>query len=192
MSDPENIAIETARLAIRPPALQDALITLEFHQRNAEHLQRWVPARSCEFYTLEYWEKRLQQIRENASAGRAYSFYLFLRENSALAGIVSLGNVERLSFQNGRLGYLLDKDCEGQGLMREGLSAVIQHAFEVLGLRRLEANVMPENHRSLGLLKKLGFCQIGYDEEYLEINGRVSPHILTSLTKTRWMRGPIL
>ncbi|MGB0043561.1 MAG: GNAT family protein [Terriglobales bacterium] len=71
--------------------------------------------------------------------------------------------------------------------MLEGLSAIIRYAFEVLELRRLEANVLPENSRSLRLLKKLGFREIGLDEEYLAINGQVRPHILTSLTKPRWV-----
>ncbi len=103
-------------------------------------------------------------------------------------GIVSLGSIERLTFQNGRLGYAIGADFEGQGLMREGLSAIIRYAFDVLGLRRFEANVMPENSRSLRLLKKLGFREIGLDAEYLVIKEQVSPHILTSLTRPRWVQ----
>ncbi len=103
-------------------------------------------------------------------------------------GIVSLGGIERLAFQNGRLGYAIGADFEGQGLMREGLSAIIRYAFDVLGLRRFEANVMPENSRSLRLLKKLGFREIGLDAEYLVIKEQVSPHILTSLTRPRWVQ----
>jgi [ribosomal protein S5]-alanine N-acetyltransferase len=181
----KNLPIETERLFMRLPTPQDALITLEFYKQNAKHLEKWEPARSAEFYTCEYWENRLQQAEEDARADRAYSFYMFLRGSSRLVGTVSLKNIERATFQNGRLGYAIGAAFEGQGLMGEGLSAIIRHAFEVLGLRRLEANVMPENSRSLRLLKKLGFREIGLDAEYLVINGQVSPHILTSLTKPK-------
>jgi len=184
-----GLPIETERLIVRLPTSQDALITLEFHKQNAQHLEKWEPTRSAEFYTCEYWENRLKKMEEKARADRGYSFYLFLRESGRLVGTVSLSNVERLSFQNGRLGYAVGAEFEGRGLMLEGLSAIIRYAFEVLELRRLEANVMPENSRSLRLLKKLGFREIGLDAEYLAINGQVRPHLLTSLTKPRWVEG---
>lgn len=183
----ENL-IETERLIVRPPSIQDAQITAEFHSANREHLGTWEPARDNDFYTKEYWENQLHWAEESVRTDRAYAFYLFLKQSNKLVGIISLRNIERLAFQNGRVGYKVDAQFEGQGLMREGLSAVIRHAFEVLGLRRLEANVMPENKRSRGLLKRLGFREIGLDEDYLIINGQVRPHVLTSLTKQRWAR----
>lgn len=137
-----------------------------------------------------------RNIGKTSSTGRKKAFAqiaptpftFFLKQSNKLVGIISLRNIERLAFQNGRVGYKVDAQFEGQGLMREGLSAVIRHAFEVLGLRRLEANVMPENKRSRGLLKRLGFREIGLDENYLIINGQVRPHVLTSVTKQRWAR----
>lgn len=174
---------------IRLPTSQDAQITFEFYDSNRKHLQKWEPTREDEFYTRAYWENRLKQLEDDVRADRTYSFYLFQKQSNRLIGIISLENIERRTFQNGRLGYKIDANFEGQGLMREGMSAVIRYAFEVLGLRRLEANVMPENKRSRGLLKRLGFQEIGLDEEYLIINGNVSPHVLTSLTKQRWANG---
>lgn len=181
---------ETERLLIRLPTARDAQTTVEFYRSNREHLQRWEPTRENEFYTQAYWEKRLKQVEDSVRADRAYVFYLFLKQSNKLVGIISIENIERRTFQNGRLGYKIDANFEGQGLMREGISAVIRYAFRVMGLRRLEANVMPENHRSRGLLKRLGFREIGMDNEYLVINGKVSPHVLTSLTKQRWAEAP--
>jgi [ribosomal protein S5]-alanine N-acetyltransferase len=41
--------------------------------------------------------------------------------------------------------------------MREGLRAVIDVAFRKHGLHRLEANVQPDNTRSIRLVQRLGF-----------------------------------
>ena len=187
-SAPVGNIVETERLVIRLPTPQDVQITVEFYKSNREHLQKWEPTRDDEFYTEEYWENRLKQAEESVRADRAYSFYLFLKHTNRLVGIISLENIERMAFQNGRLGYKVDAHFEAQGLMREGMAAVIGYAFDMLDLRRLEANVIPENKRSLGLLKRLGFREIGLDEEYLVINGHVSAHVLTSLTKPRWAK----
>jgi ribosomal-protein-alanine N-acetyltransferase len=41
---------------------------------------------------------------------------------------------------------------EGRGLMREALGLVLDEAFGLLALHRLEANIQPENTRSLALV----------------------------------------
>ena len=55
------------------------------------------------------------------------------------------------------IGYDLGKAYWGQGLMQEALEAIIAFGFTSMALRMIEAEVEPENGRSIGLLKKLGF-----------------------------------
>jgi [ribosomal protein S5]-alanine N-acetyltransferase len=60
--------------------------------------------------------------------------------------------------------------------MREGLRAVIRHAFTTLKLHRLDANVQPGNVASLALVKSCGFAREGYSTRYLKIGGRWRDH----------------
>ena len=55
------------------------------------------------------------------------------------------------------IGYLLDPEFWGRGLMCEALGAVIERAFAVHGLPRLQADVDPRNMASIRLLERLGF-----------------------------------
>ena len=55
------------------------------------------------------------------------------------------------------VGYCLRSPHWRQGYMGEALAALIDHAFGVLRLRRLEADVDPENAASLGILERMGF-----------------------------------
>ncbi len=55
------------------------------------------------------------------------------------------------------IGYILDPDHWGRGLMREALTAVIARAIAVHGLPRIQADVDPRNAASLRLLAWLGF-----------------------------------
>jgi ribosomal-protein-alanine N-acetyltransferase len=54
---------------------------------------------------------------------------------------------------------------------------VIGYAFGELGLHRLEANVRPENLRSLRSLESLGFGRTGLAPRYLFIDGAWRDHV---------------
>jgi ribosomal-protein-alanine N-acetyltransferase len=61
--------------------------------------------------------------------------------------------------------------------MREGLVLVLRHAFETVGLHRVEANIQPENVRSIALVEGLGFRREGYSPRYLRIGGEWRDHV---------------
>jgi ribosomal-protein-alanine N-acetyltransferase len=62
--------------------------------------------------------------------------------------------------------------------MTEALAAMMNFAFDQLGLHRLEAACLMNNVASQGLLKKSGFQQIGCARQYLRINGQWQDHLL--------------
>ncbi len=55
--------------------------------------------------------------------------------------------------------YLLARGAWGRGLGTEVAGAVLQHAREVVGLRRVIALVHPQNHASARVVEKLGFAR---------------------------------
>jgi [ribosomal protein S5]-alanine N-acetyltransferase len=61
--------------------------------------------------------------------------------------------------------------------MLEGLGLVLRHAFGTLGLHRVEANVQPDNARSIALVEGLGFRREGYSPRYLKIGNRWRDHV---------------
>ena len=76
--------------------------------------------------------------------------------------------------------------------MREGLTAVINFAFSSeMYLHRIQANVRPENHRSLRLLEELGFEREGFARDYLFIDGTWRDHAMLALRNAEFSRMPI-
>jgi ribosomal-protein-alanine N-acetyltransferase len=99
-----------------------------------------------------------------------------MRASEAIAGVINLSNMVMGAFCSGFLGYYAFAGFERQGLMREGLQAVVRHAFRELKLHRLEANIQPANAPSIALVRACGFQLEGYSPKYLKIGGRWRDH----------------
>jgi ribosomal-protein-alanine N-acetyltransferase len=105
-----------------------------------------------------------------------YAFLVCRRPDQVMVGVVNVSNIVRGLFQSGYLGYYAFAGHEGQGYMKAGLNAVVRHAFKVLKLHRLEANIQPDNAASLALVRACGFRREGYSPRYLKIGGRWKDH----------------
>ncbi len=81
-------------------------------------------------------------------------YCLLLKEERTPIGICGLFRRDNLDDPD--IGFALLPDYCGKGFAAEAAHAVIAHAREDLGLRRLTAIVSPENVASIRLLEKLG------------------------------------
>jgi ribosomal-protein-alanine N-acetyltransferase len=133
------------------------------------------------------------QAEVDAAAGTAMRWWLCLRnEPHVLVGSIGLTAIARGPFQNATLGYALDGQLQGRGLMREGLTAIIKFAFSSeMHLHRIQANVRPENIRSLRLLEQLGFEREGFARDYLFIDGAWRDHAMLALRNGEFSGIPI-
>ncbi|MGO3057813.1 MAG: GNAT family N-acetyltransferase [Halomonas sp.] len=66
----------------------------------------------------------------------------------------------------------------GKGYINEAGEALIQYGFNALGLRRIEAEIDPDNHASAKAFEKLGFTLEGVLRQRWEVNGAVSDSAL--------------
>ena len=170
--------LETDRLLIKGPEEVPAEELAAYRVKNRAFLRPFVPKREESYYTEEFCREALQKEIAAAQAGTAYGFYLYLKEQpDRLIGSVSLTGVIRGVFQSCYAGCQLDGELINQGYMTEAVTAVVSHAFEVLNLHRIEANIMPRNARSLRLAEKCGFVKEGISKDYLRINGRWEDHV---------------
>jgi ribosomal-protein-alanine N-acetyltransferase len=98
------------------------------------------------------------------------------RDSGEIVGVVNLSEIVWGAFRSGYLGYYAFTPWQRQGLMTEGLSLVIDRAFQRLRLHRLEANIQPGNRVSIRLVRRLGFRREGYSPRYLKVQGRWRDH----------------
>ncbi len=132
--------------------------------------------------THEQYAAYLQRIGD----GRAIPFWIRLRENHQLAGVINIGEPVMGVFQSGYLGFYTFAACERQGYMTEGLALVLDKAFHELGFHRLEANIQPGNVASAALVSRLGFRKEGFSPQYLFIDGAWLDHDRWAILSDEW------
>jgi ribosomal-protein-alanine N-acetyltransferase len=103
-----------------------------------------------------------------------------------LVGVINISEIVRGSFQSAYLGYYAFVPHNEKGFIRAGLIRAINYAFRDQGLHRLEANIQPDNHKSVGLVRSLGFQLEGMSPRYLKIAGRWRDHERWAIRREEW------
>ena len=75
-------------------------------------------------------------------------------------------------FRFPEIGFIFHPDHWGRGFATEALAAVLERAFAVHRLERVEADVDPDNAASLRLLARLGFRETSRKRRTWFVNGR--------------------
>ena len=103
-----------------------------------------------------------------------------------IIGVVNINDIVGGFFQSGYLGYYGMVQQTRGGLITEAVGRAVSFAFGDLGLHRLEANIQPDNHRSLARVKRLGFRREGYSPRYLRIGGVWRDHERWAVLADEW------
>jgi ribosomal-protein-alanine N-acetyltransferase len=159
--------------------------TVAFFARNRQHFARWDPPAPSDFYSVGFWERSIARSVDDFYADRAVRLDLFdgtATGSRRVIGRMGFSQIFRGPFQSCILGYQIDENYQGKGLMFEALQAAIAYMFDVKGLHRIQANHLPENARSAALLAKLGFVREGLAKDYLFIGDAWRDHVLNALT----------
>lgn len=154
----------------------DAAKKLDFNGRNRVFFEPYMQTRPEEFYTLDYQQQSIRLGIERQQHDEAYVWGVFLRDSDELIGTVSVTEVVRGSLQLGWLGYSLDQAHNGRGLTTAAVQLVLDYAFRVLKLHRIEVGVMPHNIASIRVLEKVGFEKEGLSKKNVRINGKWEDH----------------
>ena len=166
------------RVYIRLGELSDEADFLAAAARSRTLHHPWVQAPS----TPEAYRDYLSRHQD----ARGAAFFVWLEKPRGLVGVVNISEIVYGGFRSAYLGYYAFVPHAGRGLMSDGLAKVITHAFDVMKLHRLEANIQPGNRPSKALVKRLGFRREGLSPRYLKINGRWRDHERWAILSEDW------
>lgn len=128
----------------------------------------------------------LNRMRALQTAGTALQLVVQDKGDGQAIGTVLLFKLDEPSARV-ELGYALARAHWGQGLMNEALCAVIGHCFGAAGIRRIEAEVKPENTASCRLLAALGFVLEGRARQRWVTKGQAYDTDLYGLLAPEWV-----
>lgn len=180
---PDLPRLLTERTVTRLAQPDDAPLLLDYF-RDAGG--RYDPPLPSALLTLEHWRKHSELLLREFGEGSAARMFVFTPDESQIIGSLGLTRITRGVRFDCSLSYAIRQSCEGRGLMSEAVRAAIRHAFERLGLHRVEAAHAPENQRSRQLLERLGFEQVGLIRGFLFTQGRWRDTVLHSLLNDAW------
>ncbi|WP_240221802.1 GNAT family N-acetyltransferase [Rheinheimera hassiensis] len=165
--------IETERLTLKPLVSADS----------ASLLQIFSDPEVMKYWNTPPWSDIQDAYRfvdnSNDAMQRQESLVLgvYLKSTAELVGKCMLFSYDKES-KRAEIGFGLSRACWGKGYITEAGEALIQYGFNSLGLRRIEAEIDPDNQSSAKALEKLGFYQEGLLRQRWEINGIVSDSAL--------------
>jgi ribosomal-protein-alanine N-acetyltransferase len=174
------------RVFLRKPAARDRDEYLGLRRRSAAFLRSWEPAPPRGRSQARQFADWLESSR--GGRGRHEKLLVCRIQDGALLGAVNVNEIVRGPAQSAFLGYWIGAPYARQGYMTEALRLALRHAFEAIGLHRVEANIMPANRASIALVKRAGFRREGYSPRYLKIAGRWEDHERWALLVEDWRR----
>lgn len=172
--------LRTENLIISVLKPENFELLTEFKKENRQHLSKWEPIRSDEYFDLEETKESLISNFEKFESGSLIALVGFNKEKSKIICLCTFSNITYGVFQACNLGYSVSVKEQGKGLMFEMLQTSIQYIFDEYKLHRIMANFIPSNTRSEKLLDRLGFEKEGLAKSYLKIAGVWQDHVLTS------------
>jgi ribosomal-protein-alanine N-acetyltransferase len=166
---------EGARVALRVLERSDREAFLGLARESRELHRPWTypPERSDQFDDL-FARSRRDDF--------ACLVAVLAEDEREIAGVFTISQIVRGAFQSAYLGYYAHQRHAGQGLMRESMEQVLDHAFGPLALHRLEANIQPGNQPSIALARGAGFRLEGFSPRYLLIGGQWRDHERYAIT----------
>ena len=148
-------------------SLNHVQFRLDYYSSNKDHLERWHPTTPNGFYTFKYQEKKINEQLKLVDNGESAQFVIINKTNTQMLGHC---NYTKIKDSKCWLGYSISTEFEGKSVMYEALELTSAYVMKNLKIKEIRAGILPENQRSIRLIKRLRFVYVGEKDE-LEING---------------------
>jgi ribosomal-protein-serine acetyltransferase len=148
---------------------------------NRDHLSRWMPWAPGQTLagTLDFIRASRRQLAETQGFQAA-----IVTEN----GIIGVIGFHRLDWPNHStsMGYWIAEDAQGHGIATRAARALLDHAFSVWGMNRVELRAGVENLRSRRVAERLGFSPEGVMRQAERVGDRFIDHAVYAILASEW------
>lgn len=158
--------LETDRLLLRALRVSDAADMYDYaHRPEVTRYLLWNPHPN-----LAHTKRYLEYLATRYRIGMFYDWALISKADNRMIGTCGFVRFD-FPHNSAEIGYVLNPDYRGQGLMPEAARAVLDFGFHTLELHRIEARFMTENEPSRRVMEKLGMQFEGVKRKAMLIKG---------------------
>ena len=183
-----NAPIETERLILRPWTLSEQDRAF-FHFIHSDPEVR-------RFYVTKMTREQADEKIEAAVRGYAETDVDWgvacLKATGEPIGVTGLGHVdyETPFTPCVEIGWLYDPKCWGQGFATEAGKALLRQGFEEVGLSKVVAFAVHNNHPSIAVMKRIGMHHVeqgDFDHPMVpDSHAHLQRHVLYTISAEQW------
>ena len=167
---------------VRRFEIEDADELFALVHRNRAHLGRWMPFVQVTLTssdTLLFIESTIKQ--EKSRNG----FQCAIVKGGALVGTIGFHSIQQPN-RTTTMGYWITAELQGKGIVTKAVQAMIEHAFSVWNLHRIEIQAAVDNKRSRSIAHRLGFTHEGTLRQAESVGGVFQDMAVYGLLRTEW------
>ncbi len=169
-------------LEIRHFELRDAEAVLAVVERNRSRLREWLPWVD-QTRSVEDIRQFIARAIAQTEAGRGPQAIIW--EGEELAGSIGFHPINWPN-RSASIGYWLDVEHQGRGLITRCCASLLGYAFHELRLHRVEIRCGTGNVRSCAIPQRLGFTREGVAREAEWVGDRWVDLVVWSMLAGEW------
>ena len=136
--------------------------------------------------TVDGFERFISWAIRQRQSGQYVCFAVVPHGSDTAIGIFQVRSLEP-AFGTAEWGFALASEFWGLGMFVDGAKLIVDFAFGVLGVHRLEARAALKNGRGNGALRKLGAMQEGVLRRSFLRNGEYLDQALWTILQDEWL-----
>ncbi|CAH0117918.1 MULTISPECIES: GNAT family N-acetyltransferase [unclassified Paenibacillus] len=151
-------------------------------ERNRDYLREWLPwvdITRSEEDSKQFISMVLEQFAQN----RGFQCGIFYE--GRLAGCIGFHRIDWTNRKTS-IGYWLDEQAQGKGIMADSCRRLLDYAFEELNLNRVEIRAGVGNAKSRAIPERLGFQLEGVCRQEEWVNDRFVDHAVYAMLADDW------
>jgi ribosomal-protein-serine acetyltransferase len=154
-------------------------------RENLEELKLWMPWVTDDYSidsARDFIKTNLIEFAENNT------FAVGVALNGNIIGTMGLHHLDSVN-KSVQMGYWLDKNAQGKGLITRCCRVLINYAFDDLELHRIQINCNVENTKSRAIPERLGFKLEGVQRQVEWLNDEFRDWAIYAILAEEWKLG---
>lgn len=181
----DEVKLKVEDIELRTLSLEEANELYQLIDKNSDQMGEWL-LWVDKISSLEDAEKLIQGYIKSKEAGDRIHFGIWYQ--GKLIGDVYFSSIDK-DYRKGSIGYWLDSNYHGKGIITKSCKRLIEYGFNELNLRRIEISCAEGNNKSRAIPERLGFKEEGrFREAELIRGGKLVDSYHYALLKQDWKK----